>query len=82
MKQIPIAKPIVGRSEIRAVKRVMKSGSLAQGSEVARFEAEFSKFVMDRECVAVNSGTSALHIALISLGIGFGDEVLVPSFKV
>jgi len=80
MKQIPIAKPIVGRSEIRAVKRVMKSGSLAQGSEVARFEAEFSKFVMDRECVAVNSGTSALHIALISLGIGFGDEVLVPSF--
>ncbi len=79
-KQIAIAKPVIGKEEIRAVKKVMLSGSLAQGPEVSKFENLFSKFVGDRECVAVNSGTSALHLAILSLGIGKGDEVLVPSF--
>lgn len=77
---IPIAKPLIGRTEIRAVKRVMKSGALAQGAEVASFENEFSRLVGDRNCVAVNSGTSALQVCLLSLGIGPGDEVIVPSF--
>ena len=77
---IPVAKPEIGKAERKAVDRVMRSGLLAQGSEVSSFEKEFSKFVEDRECVAVNSGTSALHIALLSLGIGKGDEVIVPSF--
>ncbi len=80
MKNIPVAKPIITRQDIRAVVRVMKSGGLAQGPEVAAFEKEFSSFVQDRDCVAVNSGTSALHLALLSLGIGEGDEVIVPSF--
>jgi dTDP-4-amino-4,6-dideoxygalactose transaminase len=80
MKSIPLAKPILGRHERRAVNRVLHSRSLAQGPEVAKFELEFSKFVDDRHCVAVNSGTSALHLALISLGVGPGDEVIVPSF--
>lgn len=80
MKNIPVAKPIIDRQDIRAVVKVMKSGGLAQGPEVAAFEREFSKFVGDRDCVAVNSGTSALHLALLSLGIGEGDEVIVPSF--
>lgn len=80
MRRIPIAKPLVDRRDIRAVTKVMKSGGLAQGPEVAAFEEEFSKFVQERKCVAVNSGTSALHLALLSLGIGPGDEVIVPSF--
>lgn len=80
MKNIPVAKPLVGRDDIRAVVKVMKSGGLAQGPQVLNFEKQFSKFVGDRECVAVNSGTSALHLALLSLGIGPGDEVIVPSF--
>jgi perosamine synthetase len=80
MKMIPAAKPEIGKAERKAVDRVMRSGLLAQGSEVANFEKEFSKFVEDRECVAVNSGTSALHVSLLSLGIGKGDEVIVPSF--
>lgn len=79
-KQIPLAKPIITRAERRAVDCVLRSGNLAQGPEVATFEKEFSKFVEGRECVAVNSGTSALHVALLSLGIGPGDEVIVPSF--
>jgi dTDP-4-amino-4,6-dideoxygalactose transaminase len=80
MKNIPVAKPLIGRDDIRAVVKVMKSGGLAQGPQVLKFEQEFSKFVNDRECVAVNSGTSALHLALLALGIGPGDEVIVPSF--
>jgi perosamine synthetase len=80
MKPIPLAKPQVSREERKAVDRVLKSLSLAQGPEVKSFESEFSKFVGDRECVAVNSGTSALHLCLIALGIGPGDEVIVPSF--
>jgi dTDP-4-amino-4,6-dideoxygalactose transaminase len=80
MKNIPVAKPLIGRDDIRAVVKVMKSGGLAQGPQVAKFEKEFSQFVGDRECVAVNSGTSALHMALLALGIGPGDEVIVPSF--
>lgn len=77
---IPIAKPIIGRDVRRAVNKVLRSGNLTQGPEVLAFEREFSLLVNERECVAVNSGTSALHLALLSLGIGAGDEVIVPSF--
>ncbi len=80
MKIIQVAKPEIGKAERKAVDRVMRSGLLAQGTEVANFEKEFAKFIEDRECVAVNSGTSALHVALLSLEIGKGDEVIVPSF--
>ena len=75
-----MSSPNVGRAEIRSVKRVLKSGNLAQGKRVSQFENEFSRFVGDRPSVAVNSGTSGLHLALLSLGIGSGDEVIVPSF--
>ena len=77
---IPIARPIIGIEEREAVDRVLASGSLAQGPEVASFEQEFAKFVGERKCVAVNSGTSALLISLVSAGIRTGDEVIVPSF--
>ena len=77
---IQLAKPQIGRLERRAVNRVLKSLNLAQGPEVKSFESEFSEIVDGRECVAVNSGTSALHLCLLSLGVGVGDEVIVPSF--
>ena len=80
MKPIALAKPQISRLERKAVNRILKSLNLAQGPEVKSFESEFSKFVGDRECVAVNSGTSALHLCLIALGVGPGDEVIVPSF--
>jgi len=79
-KPIPVSKPIIGRDVRKAVNKVLRSGNLTQGPEVAAFEREFSQFVNERECVAVNSGTSALHLALLSLSIGAGDEVIIPSF--
>ena len=78
---IPAAKPIIGDDERAAVDRVLRSGMLAQGPEVAAFEEEFSKHVGGRHCVAMNSGTSALHLGFIAAGIKAGDEVIVPSFS-
>lgn len=78
---IPAAKPLIGEDEIEAVTRVMRSGGIAQGPEVAAFEEEFAQLVDGRHCVAVNSGTSALHLGLLAAGVGPGDEVIVPSFS-
>ena len=78
--QIDLGKPQVGLSELLAVNKVLRSKNLSQGKEVLGFELEFSKLVGDRNCIAVNSGTSALHLALTTLGIGLGDQVIVPSF--
>ena len=78
---IPVARPQIGLAERRAVDRVLKSGMLAQGPEVAAFEQEFSNMVVNgRPCVAVNSGTSGQHLGLLAAGVGPGDEVIVPSF--
>jgi perosamine synthetase len=83
---IPAAKPEIGDEERAAVDRVMRSGMLAQGPEVAAFEAEFSEVLFGDNAstvhsVAVNSGTSALHMAFVAAGVGAGDEVIVPSFS-
>ena len=77
---IPAAKPIIGDDERAAVDRVMRSGMVAQGPEVAAFEREFAEhFVEGRPTVAVNSGTAGLHLGLLAVGVGPGDEVIVPS---
>jgi len=62
---IPAAKPLIGADEEEAVMRVLRSGMIAQGPEVAAFEEDFSAIVGGRRCVAVNSGTSALHIGMV-----------------
>lgn len=77
---VPAARPLIGDEERAAVDRVLRSGVVAQGPEVAAFEEEFGALVGGRHCVAVNSGTSALHLAFLAAGIGPGDEVVVPSF--
>ena len=78
---IPAAKPIIGDEERAAVDAVLRSGMIAQGPQVKAFEEEFSAQVAGgAECVAVNSGTSGLHLGILAAGIGPGDEVIVPSF--
>lgn len=78
---IPAARPVIGEAEIEAAVRVLRSGKVVQGPEVAAFEQEFSQLVAGSHCVAVNSGTSALQLSLLAIGIGPGDEVVVPSFS-
>jgi dTDP-4-amino-4,6-dideoxygalactose transaminase len=79
-QQIPLNRPDLGFAERAAVDRILRGGSLAQGKTVAEFEEVFSGFVAGSSCVALNSGTSALHLGLLALGVGFGDEVIVPTF--
>jgi len=80
-EHIPAAAPIIGVEERAAVDRVLASGQLTQGPEVADFEEEFSAMLVDgRPCVAVNSGTAGAHLGLLACGVGPGDEVIVPSF--
>lgn len=76
-----ISKPVIDKEEIDAVVAVMKSGMIAQGPKVAELEQKFAKFVGSQYAVAVNSGTAALHCALVAAGIGKGDEVITTPFS-
>ena len=78
---IPVARPLIGDEERTAVDRVLRSGMIASGPEVAAFERDFGdRLVAGRDCVAVSSGTAGLHLGLLAAGVGPGDEVIVPSF--
>lgn len=78
-KMIPVFRPNYGTQEIQAVTRVLKSGWIGLGPKTAEFEERFASYVGVRHAVAVNSGTAALHMALLVANIGPGDEVIVPS---
>lgn len=77
---IRLVVPEVGEEDIRAVKEVIDSGNLVQGKKVEEFEHLVAEYVGTKYAVAVNSGTSALHLSLLSLGIGEGDEVITSDF--
>ncbi|MBI2060771.1 MAG: DegT/DnrJ/EryC1/StrS family aminotransferase [Nitrospirae bacterium] len=75
---IQVSKPAVGAEEIRAVSAVLRSGKYVSGEIVLAFEAEYARYVGSRHAVAVSNGTAALHLILAAIGIGVGDEVIVP----
>ncbi len=77
---IPLSRPIVGEVELNAIRRVLESGQLAHGPEVESFEAQFAQYVGVQHAMAVANGTVALTLGLQAMGIGPGDEVIVPSF--
>lgn len=77
---IVLSKPSIGEEEISAVTEVLQSGMLASGARVAEFERQFAAAVTAGHAIGVGSGTAALHVGLLAMGIGPGDEVIVPSF--
>lgn len=77
---IPVAKPMIGEEEKRAVMAVLESGQLAQGKVVEEFERAFAGWVGVKHAIATSNGTTALHIALLAHGIGEGDEVITSPF--
>ena len=78
---IPVTRPFFGREEEEAVSRALRSGWVAQGPLVAQFEQAVARHVVVRHGVATSNGTTALHLALVALDIGPGDEVIVPSLS-
>lgn len=81
MPTIPLSRPDIDESDIQAVTDVLRSGTLSLGSQVPAFEHEIASFVGATHAVAVNSGTSALHLCLRTLQIGEGDEVITTPFS-
>jgi dTDP-4-amino-4,6-dideoxygalactose transaminase len=85
METIPFARPFIGKEEEEAVLVALRSGWLTTGRETLAFEKEFGEFLRNRDgldlpfCMAVNSATSGLHLAMEAVGIGNGDLVLIPS---
>jgi perosamine synthetase len=77
---IPVSRPVLGKEEAEAVARVMESGMIAQGHVVQEFERAYAFYCGVKHAIATSNGTTALHAALLSVGIGPGDEVIVPSF--
>lgn len=77
-KVIPSARPYLDDADKQAIQRVIASGWIADGDEIGAFESEFASFVGCKGGVAVSSGFAALHLCLVALNIGPGDEVIVP----
>ena len=79
--KIPLYKPYISNNEVSAVSRVFKSGKLSRGVEIELFEKEFASYVGKKYAIAVNSGTSGLHILVRTLGWEKGDEVITTPFS-
>jgi len=79
MRNIPFGKPIIGDEEISAVVDVLRGPQLVHGPRARQFEADFAAFIGGGQSLSVSSCTAGLHLAYVYLGIGQGDEVIVPA---
>lgn len=77
---IPFYRPEINDEDIDRVVSALKSGWLSKGPKVIEFEENLKEYLNTEHVVSCNSGTAALHLALLSLGVGLEDEVIVPSF--
>lgn len=80
MNLIKLAAPDIRGADLRRVGAILRSGNLVQGATVAEFESALADFCGIEHCAVVSSGTAALHLALLALGIGKGDTVILPAF--
>jgi perosamine synthetase len=78
--RIPLSRPDVSECDIEAVVRVLRTPDLSLGPKLGEFEEKFAAYAGALDAVALSSGTAGLHLALLALGIGQGDEVILPSF--
>ena len=78
-KKIRLFKPSIGKEELKNINQIFKTSWLGYGNKVNEFENKFSKFIGRKYAVGVNSGTAALHLALLSQNFKKGKKVLVPS---
>jgi dTDP-4-amino-4,6-dideoxygalactose transaminase len=81
MSRINVMKPWFGAEEVSALERVIESGWVAQGPQVAQFESRFAEAMASSFAVATSNCTTALHLALVVAGVRQGDDVVVPSFS-
>src|SRR5258706_14961821 len=83
MQQIPVFKPLLEREELAAAEEALKLGWLGPGSYVGRFEEALAQLCAgaERKVVAVSTGHAAIHLALLRMGVGPGDEVITPAFN-
>ncbi|HUK27510.1 MAG TPA: DegT/DnrJ/EryC1/StrS family aminotransferase [Candidatus Acidoferrales bacterium] len=78
--RVPLSSPDISEADIQAVCDVLRTARLSLGPKLQEFESAIARYIQISNAVAVNSGTSALHLCVRALGIGEGDEVIVPSF--
>ncbi|HVD61612.1 MAG TPA: aminotransferase class I/II-fold pyridoxal phosphate-dependent enzyme, partial [Gemmatimonadaceae bacterium] len=78
--RIPLSAPDIRETDIEAVTGVLRSPHLSLGPKLEEFENAIAKYAGTPNAIAVSSGTSGLHLCVRALGIGEGDEVIVPSF--
>ncbi len=82
-KFFPVSMPIVTRKDIISVNKALKAGWISsEGPEVKKFERNFSKYIGHKYAVAVSSGTAALEVAVKSLNLKKGDEIIIPNFTI
>lgn len=77
---VPHSRLSIDQEDIEAVAKVLASGNIAQGEKVREFENELARYVGTKHAIACSSGTAALHLALVSMGVENSDEIIIPSY--
>jgi len=78
--KIPVAEPSIGKEELKLISEAVRSGWVSsKGEFIEEFEEKFAKYIGDKYAIATSNGTTALHLVLTALGIGDGDDVIIPT---